>query len=69
MIRREFETWSFVGEGDAEVADEKENVASGGGELPLTLDGQGRQVLDFYWLDAYEEPHKHPGSFIYPSPF
>ncbi|XP_068206264.1 DNA polymerase alpha catalytic subunit-like [Palaemon carinicauda] len=31
-------------------------------QLPLTTNSKGEQVLRFYWLDAYEEPFKQPGT-------
>ncbi|XP_076453850.1 DNA polymerase alpha catalytic subunit-like [Babylonia areolata] len=31
-------------------------------ELPLVSDDDGTQVLRFYWLDAFEDPYKQPGT-------
>ncbi|KAK7084492.1 DNA polymerase alpha catalytic subunit [Halocaridina rubra] len=30
-------------------------------KLPLTMNGEGEQVLRFYWLDAFEDHYKQPG--------
>jgi len=32
------------------------------GQLPLTTNEQGEKVLRMYWLDAHEDPFKHPGT-------
>ncbi len=32
------------------------------GKLPLTTDAEGNKVLRMYWIDAYEDAFKHPGT-------
>ena len=32
------------------------------GSLPLVANAEGEQVLRLYWLDAYEDPFRHPGT-------
>lgn len=36
-------------------------VSISGSELPLVKNGNKKEVLRFFWLDAYEEPFKQPG--------
>ncbi|XP_049775564.1 DNA polymerase alpha catalytic subunit [Schistocerca cancellata] len=36
-------------------------VSISGSELPLVTNGSNKEVLRFFWLDAYEEPFKQPG--------
>lgn len=33
--------------------------------LPLVTNLDGKQVLRFFWLDAYEDQYKQPGKLVY----
>jgi len=32
------------------------------GTLPFVVNEKGEKVLRMYWLDAHEDPFKHPGT-------
>ncbi|ROT82337.1 putative DNA polymerase alpha catalytic subunit-like [Penaeus vannamei] len=44
---------------DASIVQDVQIDAS---KLPLTTNSEGEQVLRFYWLDAYEDIYKQPGT-------
>lgn len=32
--------------------------------LPVVVGADGKQVMQFYWLDAFEDPFKQPGIYF-----
>ncbi|KAL8595946.1 hypothetical protein ACOMHN_018258 [Nucella lapillus] len=50
--------WESVQSGEADQSAIEVDCS----ELPLVADEEGNQVLRFYWLDAFEDPYKQPGS-------
>ncbi|GFN73923.1 DNA polymerase, partial [Plakobranchus ocellatus] len=55
--------WENVGatDGQSSAATVSSDVQVDSSQLPLVADSAGEQVLRFYWLDAFEDPFRHPG--------
>ncbi|XP_071492723.1 DNA polymerase alpha catalytic subunit-like [Diadema antillarum] len=55
--------WETIkGEVEEDEEDIKVNIQVDASTLPLTTNEDGEQILRMYWLDAYEDPFKQPGT-------
>jgi DNA polymerase alpha subunit A len=63
--RANLSEWSSNEFGNATSSSSSEGIVDvqvDAGDLPLTEGKDGKKVFRMYWLDAYEDPFKHPGT-------
>ncbi len=58
LSEEETSTWEMVKGDQPDIPVDVEVDSS---KLPVTTDENGEQVLQMYWIDAYEDQYKQPG--------